>query len=134
LLKEEDMGPVNRVKLYDGILKKRKVLEKLDEEILEAIPAEDTESEIVNSDEYYTTLDREVTEIETRFKLNVNVSQSHSQLISSELNPRATEFQMPFIPAPAQNTSSFGSQNHKLPKSSLPKFNGDHSQNLTETF
>ena len=125
LLKEENMDPVNRLKLYEGILKKRKVLEKLDEEILEAIPAEDTESEIVNSDEYYTTLDRELTEIETRFKLNVSVSQSHSQLTSSELNPRATEFQMPFIPAPAQSTSSFGSQNHKLPKLSLPKFNGD---------
>ena len=122
LLREEDMDPVNRLKIYEGILKKRKVLEKLDEEILEAISAEDTDSEIVNTDEYYTLLDKELTQVETRFKLSSSASQPQS--ISSELNPRAMEFHMP-LPAPSQSYSSFGSQNHKLPKLSLPKFNGN---------
>lgn len=93
---------------------------KLDCGILEATPAEETDREIIESEENNTDLAREITQIETRFKFNFSAAQSSS----SDLNSRAAEFQFPQSSmqfSPSSNTSS-GSQNHTLPKITLPRF------------
>ena len=117
--------PANNRDTYLNILKKREIIERLNSEILDETSTEDTEEEILQTDEYHLNLDEELS-----IYLKTILPKPQS---SVELNPNVAEFN--FIPS-AQNinvpntqsvhsSTSSNSQNHKLPKLSLPKFSGN---------
>ena len=115
--------------LMDTIQRKRKLLQKLDEDILHATSTENTETEIIETDEYYLDLESHLRNFKTLMKVSKCAQNS-----SVDLNPHASEFtsqsslHIPSqqIPQNVSNSNvSSTSQNHRLPKLSLPKFSGD---------
>lgn len=115
--------------LLDAINKKKIILQKLDEEVLTATETENIEKEVIDTDEYDLELDSEMRNLKKLLNVTINPQNS-----SANLNSRAPEFvtQNSFhMPLPSQQMSqtnsnaTSNSQNHRLPKLSLPKFSGD---------
>ena len=107
----EVAGPI-----IDAIEKKQNVILKLDEQILEKTPEEEIEHEISEADEYNLELETNLRRVKKLIKTSSETCNEHT--------PVSYHTTTEFVPTVSQ-TSSISSQNHRLPKLSLPTFAGD---------
>ncbi|XP_071135358.1 uncharacterized protein [Mytilus edulis] len=141
-----DFDPEELTATFDNLIQKQKLLNNLNEQILNLTEAEDIEDEILDSDEYCINLETKIRHIRNFIQDTHTASQSRqsetsSQILNVEHQPFVTAnltensctqpFQNPF--SQASNTvstninpyTSASSQNHYLPKLTLPIFTGN---------
>ncbi|XP_071150303.1 uncharacterized protein [Mytilus edulis] len=141
-----DFDPEELTATFDNLIQKQKLLNNLNEQILNLTEAEDIEDEILDSDEYCINLETKIRHIRNFIQDTHTTSQSRqsetsSQILNVEHQPFVTAnltensctkpFQNPF--SQASNTvstninpyTSASSQNHYLPKLTLPIFTGN---------
>lgn len=107
--------------LLNQIEKKKTTLEALDEQLFSQIETEEITDEILDLDEYYLELESKIRKYAKYLKPDISAN--------SILRTNAPEY----VPSSYQTqhmshstcNSTTSSQNHRLPKLSLPNFNGD---------
>ncbi|XP_071128314.1 uncharacterized protein [Mytilus edulis] len=109
--------------LLEAIEKKKKTLASIDEQILNAVESEDITNEILETDEYYLDLEGKIRKFKKFLK---PVPKAASSILDSSA-PEFVPYTNPFTHTsqPLSQSSSTSSNNHRLPKLSLPNFNGD---------
>ena len=105
--------------IIDAIEKKQSAILKLDEQILENTGEEDIGHEMGDADEYNL-------ELETNLRKYKKLTHKSPPVPSNENVPHVFQHtsHSEFMPTISQ-TSSISSQNHRLPKLSLPTFTGN---------
>ncbi|CAC5409307.1 unnamed protein product [Mytilus coruscus] len=121
---------------YDNLTQKKKLLEKLNEQILEATDSDNVESEIVDTDEYSNNLDTKLRHFRNFIQIgqnrtpSSNVTQSSYQVLSVESPP--------FRPANVdnfQNATPFYASSAAQPQTSYNGSDTGHiaPQNIAST-
>ena len=108
--------------LLNTIEKKKVTLADLDEQLLSNVDSDGIEEEIIETDEYYIDLDRKLRKYKTYLKPSLTATYTSSSALRSTA-PEFTPFT--YQPQELSQSSSTSSQNHRLPKLSLPHFNGE---------
>ncbi|XP_071125007.1 uncharacterized protein [Mytilus edulis] len=141
---DTDFDPEELNTTFENLLQKQKILNNLNEQILNLAEAIDIESEILDSDEYCITLETKIRHIrnfiqDTHTTSETRQSETSSQILNVNPQPfvsaNLTEnsctqlSQNPFSQATSNTVStninsytSASSQNHYLPKLTLPIF------------
>ena len=114
------------VTLLETVENKKKTLVKIDEQILSEVDSEGITQEVLETDEYYLEFESKIRKFKKLVKPTTPSSYSLLRTSAPEFIPQSNPFASSLnqeLPQPS--TSSVSSQNHRLPKLSLPKFNGD---------
>lgn len=120
---EPIVEPENVRNILNIIEKKKDTLQSLDEQILEKTDSDEIGDEIIESDEYYLGLEDKLRKYREHLNTNTNPTCTSSSALRSNapaFNPYANQIQQTL-----SQSSSMSNQNHRLPKLSLPNFNGD---------
>lgn len=138
----EEYSREDLLSIYEDLKQKRKLMENLDEQILnQTTEEEEIENEIIETDEYNTELDirlrrfkefidnkfaNETGEKQDFLKSNDENGAFHPHEINEVSSDHTT---VPFVrvhyPVAMPSGSLSTASNHKLPKLSLPTFNGN---------
>ncbi|XP_033745622.1 uncharacterized protein LOC117331136 [Pecten maximus] len=126
----EDSTEVKDIQEIESVItlikKKQTILADLDKIILDQTSEDDIEDEIEEADRYVLEIESKLARITKRLCTITSSYHSPSNVNVSVLNPNATEFQHsnPYQSSFSSSSTS-SSQYHKLPKLSLPTFDGN---------
>ena len=132
---------------FENLTRKKKFLEEINEQILEVTDAQDAENEIVETDEYSNNFDTKLRHFRNFLQsiqdpARLAATLSSYQVLNVESPPfipanveKETRFQGPSYSVPPQAhsfasdshhaTPQVSARNHRLPKLTLPTFNGN---------
>ncbi|XP_053398141.1 uncharacterized protein LOC128556614 [Mercenaria mercenaria] len=109
----DDMSPLEFMSLMDYLTEKAEIIKGLNEKIVNQCDVAEIETEIVESEEYSYNLDLRIQKLR-------DTSRKHSQDFTN--NSSVDNEENPALPRHSGSSTFF---QHKLPKLTLPTFDGD---------
>ncbi|XP_063411556.1 uncharacterized protein LOC134694475 [Mytilus trossulus] len=119
------LDPEEICTLLEAIEKKKKTLANIDEQILNTVDSEGITDEIIETDEYYLELESKIRKYKKFLKPVATATSSILDSNAQEFIPNSHSNPFTHSSRELSQTSSTSSQNHRLPKLTLPNFSGD---------